>query len=250
MFSIHLQTAWGNFLKEHKSHIWGNFEVFQSFFLWDVTFEASWEVTLTQTFRSYQRWLLSASASIEFDNNLVCVHSKSCKWNCASEVHYLPDPCQLLLWASDGAILVLLAQNYSSSLSLRWPPPILVLPFISSSLRLRWIQHWFLPLCLVCFVKGSWFLSLFQAQYLFQLISAKNILKCSPLVDAVTAGDGGGGVGPRWETENLLRPRQLVTHLPFYTRPLSQLILQSPFWETFPAAILGFSSWHWMLKSL
>ena len=97
-------------------------------------------------------------------------------------------------------------------------------PFISSSLRLRWIQHWFLPLCLVCFVKGSWFLSLFQAQYLFQLISAKNMFKCSPLVDAVTAGDGGGGVGPRWETENLLRPGQLVTHLPYSSLPLSHLI--------------------------
>ena len=153
MFSIHLQTVF--------------FRVWQLSFLSDVTFEASWGVAL----RSYQRRLPSASASIEFDNNLVCVHSKSCKWNCASEVHYLPDPCQLLLWASDGAILVLLAHNYSSSLSLRWPPPILVLPFISSSLRLRWIQHWFLSMCLVCFVNGFWFLgtdlSSFKAQYLF-----------------------------------------------------------------------------------
>ena len=57
-----------------------------------------------------------------------------------------------------------------------------------------------------------------------QLISAKNMFKCSPLVDAVAAGDGGGGVGPRWKTENLLRPGQLVTHLPYSSLPLSHLI--------------------------
>ena len=81
--------------------------------------------------------------------------------------------------------------------------------------------------CLLCkWFLVSWHRSLFiqSSASFFQLISAKNMFKCSPLVDAVTAGDGGGGVGPRWETENLLRPGQLVTHDAFSRPPLSHMI--------------------------
>ena len=45
-------------------------------------------------------------------------------------------------------------------------------------------------------------------------------IQCSPFVDTVTAGHWGGAGRRPWETENLLRARQLVPHLTHNALPL------------------------------
>ena len=65
-------------------------------------------------------------------------------------------------------------------------------------------------------ISRSWFkISNVQVQN----IQIQNI-ECSPFVDTVTAGHWGGAGRRPWETENLLRARQLVPHLTHNVLPL------------------------------
>ena len=62
-------------------------------------------------------------------------------------------------------------------------------------------------------------------------------IQCSPFVDTVTAGHWGGAGRRPWETENLLRARQLVPHLTHNVLPLFLLAARAA-WESLTA-------WYW-----
>ena len=59
-------------------------------------------------------------------------------------------------------------------------------------------------------------------------------IQCSPFVDTVTAGHWGGAGRRPWETENLLRARQLVPHLTHNALPLF-LVAARAAWQSLTA---------------